>query len=103
MTSTDQAVAIQVEDPSKYGVVVHDGEGLIERFVEKPKDFVGDKINAGIYVCDPVILKRIPPKPTSIEKEVRLPGPLSVFPSLSMVGALVGTLRGINLVRKLRM
>lgn len=61
----------QVEDPSKYGVVVHDSDGLIERFVEKPKDFVGDKINAGIYVCDPAILKRIPAKPTSIEKEVR--------------------------------
>lgn len=37
----------KVEDPSKYGVVVQDGEGLIDRFVEKPKEFVGDKINAG--------------------------------------------------------
>jgi dTDP-glucose pyrophosphorylase len=60
----------QVEDPFKYGVIVHNAQGLVERFVEKPKDFVGDKINAGIYVCDPVILKRIPNKPTSIEKEV---------------------------------
>lgn len=60
----------KVEDPSKYGVVVHDSDGLIERFVEKPIDFVGDKINAGIYVCHPDILKRIPAKPTSIEKEV---------------------------------
>lgn len=60
----------KVEDPSKYGVVVHNTDGLIERFVEKPQEFVGDKINAGIYVCDPAILKRIPAKPTSIEKEV---------------------------------
>jgi cell division septation protein DedD len=41
----------KVEDPSKYGVVVIDeATGLVERFVEKPKEFVGDKINAGIYV-----------------------------------------------------
>ena len=38
--------------------------------MEKPKEFVGDSINAGIYVCSPSILKRIPNKPTSIEKEV---------------------------------
>ena len=60
----------QVEDPSKYGVIVHNTDGLVERFVEKPKEFVGDKINAGIYVCSPEILRRIPDKPTSIEKEV---------------------------------
>lgn len=61
---------MQVEDPSKYGVIIHNPDGLVQRFVEKPKEFVGDKINAGIYVCSPDILRRIPPKPTSIEKEV---------------------------------
>ena len=30
-------VLSQVEDPSKYGVVVMDGQGVVERFVEKPK------------------------------------------------------------------
>lgn len=28
---------LQVEDPSKYGVVVTDDRGQVERFVEKPK------------------------------------------------------------------
>lgn len=61
----------KVEDPSKYGVVVYDEKsGLIDRFVEKPKEFVGDKINAGIYCCSPAILDRIEPRPTSIEKEI---------------------------------
>lgn len=61
----------KVEDPSKYGVVVYDEKtGCIDRFVEKPKEFVGDKINAGIYCCSPKILDRIEPRPTSIEKEV---------------------------------
>ncbi|KIY95803.1 hypothetical protein MNEG_12160 [Monoraphidium neglectum] len=61
----------KVDDPSKYGVVVTDGEGKVERFVEKPQVFVGDKINAGIYVINPSVLNRIELRPTSIEKEVR--------------------------------
>jgi hypothetical protein len=61
----------KVDDPSKYGVVVMDAAGKIERFVEKPQVFVGDKINAGIYVLNPAVLDRIELRPTSIEKEVR--------------------------------
>lgn len=61
----------KVTEPSAYGVVVFDEEtGLVDRFVEKPKKFVGNKINAGIYVLSPSILDRVPLKPTSIEKEV---------------------------------
>jgi len=60
----------RVEEPSKYGVVVSDEQGKIERFVEKPKVYVGNKINAGIYIFNPSILNRIEPKPTSIEKEI---------------------------------
>lgn len=61
----------KVEDPSKYGVVVIDeATGLVERFVEKPKEFVGDKINAGIYVLSTSVLDRIELRPTSIEREV---------------------------------
>lgn len=60
----------KVEDPSKYGVVVNKGDTTeIERFVEKPKDFVSNKINAGIYLLNPSVISRIDPKPTSIEKE----------------------------------
>lgn len=34
------------------------------------QDFVGDKINAGIYVLSPQVLNRIELRPTSIEREV---------------------------------
>ncbi|SCV68607.1 BQ2448_728 [Microbotryum intermedium] len=61
----------KVEEPSKYGVVLtHPGESTIERFVEKPKEFVGNRINAGIYIFNPAILERIEVKPTSIESEI---------------------------------
>jgi mannose-1-phosphate guanylyltransferase len=49
-----------VDDPSKYGVVVADDKGRIERFVEKPTTFVGNKINAGIYLLSPAFVDRIP-------------------------------------------
>lgn len=50
----------KVEEPSKYGVVVYNPtSGQIERFVEKPKIFVSNKINAGMYIFNPTVLKRI--------------------------------------------
>jgi len=42
----------------------------IDNFVEKPQEFVSNKINAGLYIFKPSILDRIEIKPTSIEKEV---------------------------------
>jgi len=70
----------KVEEPSKYGVVVANEEGKIQQFVEKPKIYVGNKINAGIYIFNPSVLNRIEPKPTSIEKEV--------FPKMAAEGQL---------------
>ena len=50
----------RVEEPSKYGVVVNlPDSSCIDRFVEKPVEFVSNKINAGIYIFNPSILKRI--------------------------------------------
>ena len=46
-------------------------DGKIERFVEKPQEFVSNKINAGMYIFSKGILDRIELRPTSIEKEVR--------------------------------
>lgn len=64
-------VVTKVDEPSKYGVVVYDPEnGRIQKFVEKPQEYVSNKINAGMYILSPSILDRIELKPTSIEKEV---------------------------------
>lgn len=73
-------VVTRVEEPSKYGVVIYDEQGCIERFVEKPQEFVSNKINAGLYIFTPAILDRIEVKPTSIEKEV--------FPAMVSAGQL---------------
>ena len=50
----------KVEEPSKYGVVVYEQQtGNIERFVEKPREYVSNKINAGLYIFNADILNRI--------------------------------------------
>ena len=51
----------KVDDPSKYGVVVSNDAGRIERFVEKPSIFISDKINAGLYVLNKSVIDRIDP------------------------------------------
>jgi len=60
----------RVEDPSRFGVIVTDDKDKILKFVEKPKTFVGDRINAGLYIFSNKFLNRIEAKPTSIEREV---------------------------------
>ncbi|KAF2400922.1 mannose-1-phosphate guanyltransferase [Trichodelitschia bisporula] len=64
-------VVTKVEEPSKYGVVVHKPghASRIDRFVEKPIEFVGNRINAGLYILNPSVLERIELRPTSIEQE----------------------------------
>lgn len=63
----------KVDDPSKYGVVVEkpNSGGQIKEFVEKPQVFVGDKINAGLYILNKTVIKRVQPNTkTSIERDV---------------------------------
>ena len=48
-----------MDEPSKYGVVVYKSDGQIEKFAEKPKVFVSNKINAGLYIFNLAILDRI--------------------------------------------
>ena len=51
----------RVDDPSKFGVVVSDESGKIARFVEKPKEFISDRINAGLYILNMPVIDRVDP------------------------------------------
>ena len=49
-TSKDSIIWVQkVDDPSAFGVVKLNNDGMITDFVEKPKDFVSDLAIIGIY------------------------------------------------------
>lgn len=56
---------IEVEDPTPFGLVTTQEDGRIKAFIEKPswqrveKEGVKN-INAGIYVLDPKVFKRVP-------------------------------------------
>lgn len=63
---------IRVEDPSAFGCVVHDADGRISAFVEKPPKGteLSDEINAGTYFFEREILDLIPAgRNVSIERE----------------------------------
>ncbi len=65
-----------VDDPTRFGVVVHDEDGRVERFVEKPPnaDGLGPSpwwVNAGVYVLDASVLDLVPEgRMVSIEREI---------------------------------
>lgn len=63
---------IRVEDPSAFGCVVHDADGLVASFVEKPPKATAptNDINAGTYLFEREILDFIPAgRKVSIERE----------------------------------
>jgi mannose-1-phosphate guanylyltransferase len=70
----------KVKDPSKFGVILSDENKKILNFVEKPSEWIGDNINAGLYVFSKKFLDRVQPVPTSIEREV--------FPQMAKEGEL---------------
>jgi mannose-1-phosphate guanylyltransferase len=74
---------IGVPDPSSFGVVAVDGDGRVERFIEKPAPGTAPSnlVNAGTYVLEPSVLSRIPAgQPTSIER--------ATFPAVAADGGL---------------
>jgi mannose-1-phosphate guanylyltransferase len=63
---------IRVEDPSAFGCVVHDENGVIRSFVEKPPKGAEptNEINAGTYLFEREVLDMIPAgRNVSIERE----------------------------------
>ena len=48
--------------PLEYGMVLTDGQGRVEQFIEKPawRQVVTNMVNTGIYILSPKILERIP-------------------------------------------
>ncbi len=75
-------VMARVMNPTGYGLVEADSEGLVTRFTEKPPEdeITGDTINAGIYILERSVLSRIPAEGSaSFERDI--------FPSMLAQGA----------------
>jgi len=73
---------VKVPNPQDYGVVLCK-QGLIQKFLEKPKNPLSKYINSGLYLLSPEIFKYHPgPKFTMIEKDI--------FPKLAKEKKLAG-------------
>lgn len=62
-----------VDDPSSYGLVRRDDDGMVTGFLEKPDpgEIDTDEVNAGAYVLERSVVDLIPPgRAVSIEREV---------------------------------
>lgn len=72
-----------VEDPSKYGVAVMNGNKIMT-FIEKPskRQIPSKLINAGLYILEPEVLKIVPEGFSMIENDV--------FPKLASNEQLLG-------------
>jgi mannose-1-phosphate guanylyltransferase len=82
---TDAAVTlhlVEVDDPSRFGVVPTEDTGRVTAFLEKTPDPVTNRINAGCYVFRRDVIDRIPAgRRVSVERET--------FPGLIEAGDLV--------------
>lgn len=74
-----------VDDPSRYGVVVIDGIGYVNRFVEKPPGprFPAYTVNSGVYALEPEMFNFISGGFSMFEKDL--------FPTALMSGVEIGT------------
>ena len=88
----DVTIAVtRVENPSAYGVIEFDEDGYAVSFREKPAphEIVSHFINAGVYIFEPDVLKRIPSgRAVSVEREV--------FPKLLEKGRKIAVYKGCN-------
>ena len=74
---------VAVDDPSRFGVVPTEEDGRVVQFVEKPPrgQAPSNCINAGTYVLEPEVVRRIPRgRRVSVERET--------FPALATDGKL---------------
>ncbi|WP_196594144.1 sugar phosphate nucleotidyltransferase [Pectinatus sottacetonis] len=81
----------RVDNPSNYGVIEYTKNGYANSFCEKPKadKITSHFINAGVYIFEPDVLKRIPKnRPVSIEREV--------FPQLLHDNYKIAIFKGCN-------
>ena len=73
---------VEVQDPSRFGVVPTDDSGRVTAFLEKTPDPVTNRINAGCYVFRREVIGQIPAgRRVSVERET--------FPGLIESGQLV--------------
>jgi len=90
--SANVTIAVtRVKNPTAYGVIEYDANNYALSFTEKPKaeEIKSDYINAGVYVFEPSVLKKIPDdRLVSVERDI--------FPVLLQEGYKIGVYDGCS-------
>ncbi|MFH1867274.1 MAG: nucleotidyltransferase family protein [Patescibacteria group bacterium] len=63
----------------RYGVLVEGQEGFLQQIIEKPKDFVGNLINTGLYTFTPEVFKVMPQVKISSRGEYELTDAVTIL------------------------
>jgi len=88
--AADVTIAVtKVSNPSAYGVIEYDESDYAVSFTEKPEahEIKSNYINAGVYVFEPKVLKKISKnRPVSVEREI--------FPALLTSGYKIAVYKG---------
>lgn len=66
-------------NPEKYGVLIEDGDDFLEKIIEKPKEFVGNLINAGLYKFTFEVFERLPEVVKSSRGEYEITDAISLL------------------------
>ena len=70
---------LEHKNPEKYGVLIRDGEDFLEEIIEKPKEFVGNLINAGLYKFTPEVFDKLPLVKKSTRGEYEITDAISLL------------------------
>ncbi|MBI2426810.1 MAG: NTP transferase domain-containing protein [Candidatus Kerfeldbacteria bacterium] len=63
---------LKVPEPSNYGILKTDEQDFLQEIIEKPKNFVGDLANVGLYKFTPEIFRAIETVKLSPRKEYEI-------------------------------
>ena len=72
---------LEHKNPEKYGVLIRDGEDFLEKIIEKPKEYAGNIINAGLYKFTPEVFEKL----SLIKKSPR--GEYEITDAISLLAA----------------
>lgn len=79
----------KVDNPSIYGIVESDSSSRVRRIIEKPKNFIGNLANAGVYVFKPEIFDTIDKTQQSPRGEYEITDSLQILADMNRVYAYV--------------
>ncbi len=69
---------VEKNHPEKYGVLISD-DGFLKKIIEKPKEYVGNLVNTGMYKFTPEIFEKIPQVKLSPRGEYELTDAISLL------------------------